>query len=290
MLYRLALYVIAPFAVFGLLLNIAWGLATALLLFRFMSQATRNRLIRFWSRVLLLTVGVRLVIRGEGPDRSLAQTGLGAGTHGLMLLANHVSWLDIYAINATVPTRFVAKAEIADWPVIGTLVASIGTLFVERGRRHAVHAINQVVVRRLKLGETIGVYPEGTTTEGDALLPFHANLVQPAIDVQAQVRPVAIRYTQAGALSRAAAYVGDDHLLVSLWRVVTAPRLTVEVHWLPPLPPGMAKRHDAARLAREAIAHALAIRLAPAGATSPVRPQDPVPADTAPESAADPAN
>ena len=289
MVYRLALYVLAPLAIVGLLLNIGWGLITALLLFPFMSQATRNRLIHFWSRVLLVIVGVRLVIHGEDPDDALAGTGLNPGSRGLMLLANHVSWLDIYAINATLPTRFVAKAEIAGWPVIGTLVASIGTLFVERGRRHAVHAINKVVAQRLQLGETIGVYPEGTTTEGDTLLPFHANLVQPAIDVQAMVRPIALRYTQDGSLSRAAAYVGDDHLLMSLWRVVTAPRLMVEVHWLPPLPQGIQRRHEAGRLAREAIAGALSIKLDSA-APSPAKPADPAPADSPPQSAAGPAS
>jgi 1-acyl-sn-glycerol-3-phosphate acyltransferase len=293
MLYQLALYVLAPFAIFGLLLHIGWGLFTTVFLFRFMSRAMRNRLIHFWSRVLLLIVGVRLVVHGEGPDKRLAATGMTPQTSGLMLLANHASWLDIYAIHATVPTRFVAKSELARWPVLGTLIAGTGTLFVERGRRHAVHAMNLGIAQCLRAGETIGVFPEGTTGDGSTLLPFHANLMQPALDTGAQLRPVALRYTQDGNSSRAAVYIGDDHLLVSLWRVVTAPRLLAEVFWLPPLPAGLARRHEAARLAQDAIAAALGVAVdvsarpyRPAPATS----ADPASAGSAPESAADPAN
>jgi 1-acyl-sn-glycerol-3-phosphate acyltransferase len=144
---------------------------------------------------------------------------------------------------------------------LGWLVARVGTLFVERGRRHAVHAINQAVAARLALGESIGVFPEGTTTDGRELLPFHANLVQPALDAGAEIRPVALRYLQDGAWAPAAAYIGDMSLVGSLWRVVTTPRLTVQVHWLPPVARELANRHAVGRAARAAIAAALGLAI-----------------------------
>jgi 1-acyl-sn-glycerol-3-phosphate acyltransferase len=217
----------------------------------------------------------------------VASTGIAGWSSGRLLLANHISWIDIFSINAVVPTRFIAKAEIGRWPLVGLLVSLAGTLYVERGRRHAVHAINQKVAERLKQGETIGVFPEGTTTDGSLLLPFHANLVQPALDVGGEIRPVALRYTQRGAQTLAAAYVGDDSLVGSLWRIVTTPGLQVDVIWLPPLAAGAATRQAAGQQARAAIAQALGLHAAdPAGDVSP----SPHPAGTAAAAASDPAS
>jgi 1-acyl-sn-glycerol-3-phosphate acyltransferase len=158
-----------------------------------------------------------------------------------------------------VPTRFVAKAEIASWPVIGWLVGMVGTLFVERGKRHAVHGVNRVVGEHLQMGETIGVYAEGTTTDGTHLLPFHANLIQPALDHGAEVRPVAVRFSQSGRLSLAASYAGETTLMQSLWRVVTTRDMAVEVHWLPAVDISVGNRHAVARAARAEIAVALGL-------------------------------
>ncbi len=124
-------------------------------------------------------------------------------------LANHVSWLDIFAINAMLPSRFIAKAEIGKWPLLGVLVSRSGTLFIERGRRHAVAAMNKTVREHLKLGETIVVFAEGTTTDGSELLPFHSNVIAPALDVGAEIWPIAIRYTERGKRSAAAAFIDE---------------------------------------------------------------------------------
>ncbi|MFN9030618.1 MAG: lysophospholipid acyltransferase family protein [Betaproteobacteria bacterium] len=272
---------LAPLRLAVLLLHVLGGLLVAALVFPLLRQPARNRIIRLWSHNLLRIVGLRLVVRGEPIEPEVAATGLAAWSSGRILLANHISWIDIFAINAAVPTRFIAKAEISRWPLVGALVSLAGTLYVERGRRHAVHAINQKVAERLKHGETIGVFPEGTTTDGSTLLPFHANLVQPALDAGAEIRPVALRYTQRGAPTLAAAYIGDDNLVSSLWRIVTAPALAVDVHWLAPLSTQQATRHAAGREAREAIAGALGlVDVSPASA----------PADTATAAAHDPAN
>ncbi|HEU0201767.1 MAG TPA: lysophospholipid acyltransferase family protein [Burkholderiaceae bacterium] len=284
-LYQATLYVLAPLAVTGVFFHVLWGLVFALLVFPVLPQPGRNRVIRFWSRVLLLIIGVRLDVRGEAIPPELAATGLIAGSRGRLVVANHISWLDVYTLDALVPTRFVAKAEIARWPMVGWLVALVGTLFVERGRRHAVHGVNRIVGDHLQRSETIGVFAEGTTTDGTRLLPFHANLIQPALDHGAEVRPLAIRFTQYGRPSLAASYEGDTNLVQSLWRIVTAPHLVAEVHWLPAVDPTITNRHAAARAARAAIAAAIDVRAEPetegarvraraqqAGADEPVQP------------------
>jgi 1-acyl-sn-glycerol-3-phosphate acyltransferase len=116
---------------------------------------------------------------------------------------------------------------------------------------------NHEMAQRLRSGQLIGIFPEGTTTDGSHLLPFHANLVQPAIELGAAMRPVGVRYTQRGEYSRAAMFIGEMNLMQSLWRVATAPHLAVELHWLPAIEPPPDNRHVAGRAARAAIASAL---------------------------------
>ena len=129
----------------------------------------------------------------------MAQLSTGGGSKvtlalppGRLVVANHLSWLDIFAIDALCPASFVAKSEIARWPLVGTLVARAGTLFIERGRRHAVHRLIEHIERSLQAGGRVAVFPEGTTGAGHALLPFHANLIQAAVDAQAPVVPVLV--------------------------------------------------------------------------------------------------
>jgi 1-acyl-sn-glycerol-3-phosphate acyltransferase len=172
-----------------------------------------------------------------------------------MLLANHISWIDPFALNASVPSRFVAKAEIRAWPLLGMLVTLVGALYIERGRRHAVASMNHRVRDRLKDGETVAVFPEGTTTDGRSLLPFHSNLAAPALDVGADCWPVAIRYTESGAPSTAAAFIGEMSIVTSLWNILVARRLQIEVAFLEPVPTvGDRNRHHVAEAAAERIA------------------------------------
>lgn len=269
LLYRVALQLLAPLVCCGVLLHVFIGLLSALLLFPPLPQAARNQIIQIWSRVLLRIVGVRLQVHGAPRPDSIASFDPRPSAAGCLILSNHVSWLDIFAIDAFEPVRFIAKADITRWPLLGWLVTLVGTLYVERGRRQAVARINQSVSEHLGRGETVAIFPEGTTTDGSSLLPFHSNLLQPALDAKAEIRPVAIRYTQDGRFAPAAAYVGDMSLVASLWRVVTAPHLTAELHWLPPLPTA-ADRHTVSRAARSAIAGALGI--ADDGATTTSAP------------------
>jgi 1-acyl-sn-glycerol-3-phosphate acyltransferase len=209
--------------------------------------AAREARIGWWAAKMLRVLGVALHAEGAPV----------AGAN--LLVANHVSWLDILAIHAVCPrARFVSKADVGHWPVIGRLVAAAGTLFIERDRkRDALRVVHQMAAA-LQRGETVAVFPEGTTSEGDGLLPFHANLLQAAISAGCAVQPLALRFADAQhPVSPAAAYVGDVTLLRSVWAVVRADGLTARVRLLPPIPPGITDRRALAGQARACIAGGL---------------------------------
>jgi len=241
-------HALAPLRAVLLVLHILLGLVLVYCAFPFCKLPTRNRINRWWSRWLVRICGARLRVTGQPLPPELAATGITPGSNGRLLLANHISWIDIFAINAVLPCRFVAKAEIGRWPVLGALVTRAGTLYIERGRRRAVAAANDTMQWYLKLGESVVVFPEGTTTAGDRLLPFHSNLLAPALEVGCLAWPVALRYTEQGAPSDAAAFVGEMSLVRSLGRVLVARSLEIEVALLAPLQcPEHPSRHDLAR-------------------------------------------
>jgi len=256
-------YLLAPLRLVGLIGLLLAGLAIAGLAYPWLAQPRRNRITRRWSAVLLAVCGARLHASGSVPA-ALACDGMQPGQPGRLLLINHISWIDIFAVNAVLPSRFVAKAEIGRWPLLGTLVTLAGTLYIERGRRHAVQAVNRKVAEHLHLGELVALFPEGTTTDGSELLPFHSNLIAPVMEAGGQVWPVALRYTEDGRPSRAAAFVGDDTLARSIWNILTARRLTIEIALLAPVAADgetHPTRHHVAQAARARIAEHLGIAI-----------------------------
>lgn len=230
-------------------LHLARGVLIAGLLFPLQSAERRKREVEHWSLQLLNLLGVRLFLHGKPPV---------LGERALMLVSNHVSWLDIFAINAIVPARFVAKAEVRRWPVVGWLSARAGTLFIERARRQDTGRVNGAVTAALSAGDVFAVFPEGTTTDGSTLLKFHASLLEPAREAGATVQPVALRFERSdGTLCTECAYDGDK----SLWRVLmgmTSQReILAHVCFLDPLYPEDRHRRDLARESREAILRTL---------------------------------
>ncbi|WP_297911048.1 1-acyl-sn-glycerol-3-phosphate acyltransferase [Thiomonas sp.] len=205
----------------------------------------RHRAIRAWSRRMLRAARTRLQVVGEPHE-------------GACLLAvNHVSWLDIMALNAAHPTRFVSKAEVRHWPVLGKLVAGAGTLFIERERARDAMRVMHDMAQCLRNGEQVSVFPEGTTSDGTHVLALHANLFQAALSADTPVQPVLLRYLDdaTGAPSRAPAYVGDDTVMDTLRLIAAGEPVRVVVHYLPALR-GQDRRQLAAAV-HEALSQAL---------------------------------
>jgi 1-acyl-sn-glycerol-3-phosphate acyltransferase len=247
-----------------LVLHLLVGVTKAALLLPLVGRARRTELIRRWSAGVLAILNVRLSVRGEVPDVSAA---------GVMFVANHISWLDIYLLDAVCPVRFVAKAEVRAWPVIGWLAVKIGTLFIERTRRHDTARAGREVVDALRQGDCVAVFPEGTTSNGTMLRPFHASLLQSAIDGGARLWPVAIRYQHRdGTANLSPAYVDNMSFADSLFRILDEPELEAEITYLEPLPVQGRSRRELAALAEKAIASALNLATPCRKAGKPVCP------------------
>jgi 1-acyl-sn-glycerol-3-phosphate acyltransferase len=198
------------------------GLITIWIVFPKLTSAEREQRVTAWAKGVLRALKVELIVTGQ------------PGFSGpLMLVANHTSWLDIASLHASLFSRFVAKHELRPWPVIGFMAAQSGTLFLERrSRRDALRVVHQIA-KCLQDGEVVAVFPEGTTGDGASVLPFHGNLLQAAISVNAPVQPVYIQYrdSRSGRRSDAPNYVGEVHFLVSLWATLCAQNLSVCVHF-----------------------------------------------------------
>jgi len=241
-------------------LHLFHGLGTVLLVFPSLDAHARRARVRRWSRRLLHLLNIDIRMSG-----ALAHP-------NVLVVANHVSWLDIFALHAVGPVRFIAKSEIARWPLVGRLVGGVGTLFIERARRHDTHRVNREVARALRDGDIVAVFPEGTTTDGGRLLPFKGSLLQPIVDAAGHVQPVAVRYrTLDGDASTAAAYVDGTTFLGSFWRICGLHALVVEMEAIAPIPAHAKHRRDLAREAEDAIRRALGL---PASGSGPGRRGD----------------
>jgi 1-acyl-sn-glycerol-3-phosphate acyltransferase len=186
------------------------------------------------------------------------QLDLALNESGCLLVANHISWLDIFVLNAIHPSQFIAKSEVRDWPLIGWLSRRCGTIFIERALRQNASAINRRVSLLLKQGACIGLFPEGTTTDGKQVGHFHSALLQPAIDAGTKICPIALRYqNKDGFPSPAAAFTGNTTLIESIWKILRAPHLNASVVFTPALMASSENRRTLARAAQSAVAHEL---------------------------------
>ncbi len=186
------------------------------------TPAERDANITAWTHRMLAIYNIALRVEGERP----------AGGP-LLLVGNHTSWVDILAVQAARTSRFVAKSDIRNWPLIGPVTAGVGTLFIERASRRDALRTVQRMAESLQAGDIITVFPEGTTTDGRSLLPFHGNLLQAALATDSPVLPVGIHFVDAatGAPTYVAAYAGDDTLMGSLWRTLTADPIVAVVRF-----------------------------------------------------------
>lgn len=209
-----------------------------------LSPDASNLLVREWSRQMLAIMGVELVIKGTPPARG-----------PLLLVANHISWLDILVMNAAHPARFVSKADVKGWPLLGSLVTGAGTLYIEReSRRDAMRVVHQMA-DALRARDVLAVFPEGTTGDGRNLLPFHANLIQAAISAHAPVLPVGLSFINGhnGQHSDAPLFVGETTLLQSIWSTLRATGVQAVVHYGTPQHAEGRDRRTWAQALREAV-------------------------------------
>ena len=232
-----------------LLWLLVWGLTLVTLAFPVLNEKLRLALIRAWSKSMLRLFGIRL--RVNHPEN------LPPGS--AMVVLNHISWIDIYVLNAFRPAYFIAKADIANWPLIGFLCARCGTIFIERGKRHAVRAVNEKVKALLENGARVACFPEGTTTNGQHLIPFHANLLQAPLDVKAPVVPIALRYLDAqGNIAKSVDYSGSITMwqtMQAMWDAARQGGVTAQLDVLPPFA-SAGSRHELAHAAQQVIMEA----------------------------------
>ena len=216
-------------------------LAAAFLYFS-SNRNDRSEFTQRWSRKLLAILGVRL-------DAAAVRV-----APGTLVVANHVSWLDVFVLSAICPATFVAKSEIRAWPLIGWLLARHDTLFVQRRiGRHLLH-LNETIGARLAAGEIVGFFPEGTTTGGADLLPFRPALFEPAVRGAHPARPFVLAYRDAsGRRCEEAAFVKQQNLWQSLLAIISLPGIVASVGTCPPIPTQGLTRRDAARRAQAAV-------------------------------------
>lgn len=228
-------------------IHVVHGLGIVWLRFAALDAAQRHARVGWWARRMVALMGISLQVDGE------LQPG------GVLLAANHVSWLDITALHAVVPqARFVSKADIQSWPLLSRLADAAGTLYLERERKRDALRVVHLVAEALAGGQVVAVFPEGTTSDGRTLLPFHANLLQAAIVTSTPVQPVALRFSDARErTSRAVEFVGATTLVESLWRVACAQGLVAHISLLPARPGAHADRRELAQALRDDIASRL---------------------------------
>ncbi|GAA0263335.1 lysophospholipid acyltransferase family protein [Saccharothrix mutabilis subsp. mutabilis] len=194
---------------------------------------TRGVLLRSWFRVLLRSFGARL--RVVGAPEFQATPG-----RGVLVVSNHVSWLDELAIDAVQPIRMVAKRDIRSWPVLGWLITLARTVYLDRERLSLLPGTVAELATALRSGAAVGIHAEGTTWCGLASGRYRPALFQAALDAGVPVRPVVLRYAQEGRTATGAAFVGSDTLVDSMRRVLRLRGLVVEVHVLDEVAPGRA--------------------------------------------------
>lgn len=200
--------------------------------------------VRWWCRAVVQASGVRVRLSGAAAPT----------TGGVLLVANHISWLDIPLLAAVRPARMVAKTEIRQWPVAGPLVGQ-AAVFIDRDRLRALPDTVARIAKALRAGQAVAVFPEGSTWCGRAQGTFRRAVFQAALDAGVPVQPVRLRYRlDGGTASTAPAFVGEDTLLASVWRVVSARGLVAEVEVRDVIAPGSHADRRSLALAAQPVA------------------------------------
>jgi len=206
-----------------------------------------HRMTRWWSGRIVRICGFRIRRIGEPLPGAV------------MFVANHVSWLDIELMHSQRMMCFVAKAEIARWPLIGWLATRAGTIYHQRGSAHSLGAVMERVVTRLQQGMAVGIFPEGGTGPGDRVRTFHARIFQVAADAAVPVQPVALCYGDGGRMDLSVPFGPRENFLHNFLRLLGGPSMEATVHFLEPIALSEDGRRQTAETARLCIAQALGV-------------------------------
>ena len=236
-----------------LILHCSLGLAIVMAMISPVGRALRiggepgdQWVIRTWSRLMMRCFGMR--VRRVGTPLP----------GGVMFVANHVSWIDITLLHSQRVVGFVAKSEIARWPLVGWLASRAGTIYHHRGDNDSLHGVMHQMLQRLQAGMAIGVFPEGRTNDGRGVGVFHARIFQPAVLANVPAQPVALKYGAGGRAQTTVAFRARENFLQNLWRLLGEPSRPVEVHFLEPVLADEDGRRRMAALSRERIQAAMA--------------------------------
>ena len=203
-------------------------------------------IVQWWHRRAVRLLGLRLQVSGEPlPGAAL-------------LVANHISWLDIPALGAVRQMAFLSKSEVRRWPLVGWMAEFAGTLFIERGSNQS-EQVRDAIRGRLEQGGQVVFFPEGTTTDGSDVRRFHPRLFAAAQQSVAPLQPVSLRYLPAPGRASVAPFIGDDELMPHLLRVLKEPWITVEIRFLPALDAGEMDRKSLAERTRSSIRESLGL-------------------------------
>jgi len=237
-----------------LLLHVLIGLPIAMLLVNPLTARVTRRgerwdhvAIRVWSAGLLRVFGLR--------TRRFGTPLPGAA----LFVANHVSWIDITLMHSQRVVGFVAKAEIAKWPLVGWLASRGGTIYHHRGDNESLHGVMHQMVQRLEAGHSVGVFPEGRTTDGERIGVFHARIFQPAVLASVPAQPVALKYGARGADQTTVAFQAGEHFLGNFLRLLGEPARQAEVHFLEPVAASEEGRRRMAETCRDRIVAAMGL-------------------------------
>ena len=238
-IFLVVLHTLTGFVIAGLFLPIA-------------SKPIKHALISWWCKRLIGAFNIKVVVSGDVPASNLSHA---------MVIANHVSWADIHVLNSIIPLRYIAKADIKNWPVFGFFAKQVNTLFIDRAKKQEAMRIVDITTECLLAGDRLCLFAEGTTTDGTTILPFKSSLIEAAIRAEAPIYPVAIRYTMPdGSPNTAMAYAGETTLKESMQNTLDIQQPVVHVHFLAPIVSKNQDRRELALLAYTQIAGQLHLK------------------------------
>jgi len=228
-----------------MVLHTLYGVFVAGIILPRLDPRRRNRVISSWSASLLNLLNIKVIAEGVVPQQELSNT---------MFVANHISWVDIHALNSVHTTRFIAKSEIRQWPVFGFFATSVNTLFIDREKRHEAGKVVDITRKALQAGDCICFFPEGTTTDGTEIKPFKGSLLQAAIEAGSEVRPFSIHYPDAeNGVNTEMSYWGEMSLIESMRNVIRQKQATVVLRFAEPINAADYDRRNLTSMTREII-------------------------------------